>query len=95
MQYLIILLLFISAFFKVPAENGWAYRQVGGLFVLCFLISWMLSKKYHFSVGLCFLVTAIYGLFQAGLPQFGSEVVSSIMTLLFFSCLALGLEDRI
>ncbi len=94
MKYLVVILLFIAAFFKVPDINGWAYRQVAGLFVLSLVISWLLSKKYHISVGLCFLVTAIFGLIQSGLPQFGSEVVSSVMTLLFFSCIALCLEGK-
>ncbi len=74
--------------------NGWAYRQVAGLGVLCVVIAWQLSKKYHVSVGLCFLVTSVYGLIQGGLPQYGSEVLTSVMALLFFSCIGLSLENE-
>ncbi len=93
MKHLILLLFFIISFCPYPAMNGWAFRQVLGLFLLSLVISWMLSKKYHFSVGLCFFVTTIYGLNQCGLSQFGSEVATSLMALLFYSCIALSLDE--
>ncbi len=93
-KYFIFVLFFIAAFFKVPDINGWAYRQVAGLFVFSFIISVLLSKKYHVSVGLFFLITSVFGLVQSGWPQFGSEVISNIMNLLFFTCIGLSLENK-
>ncbi len=94
MKYFVFILFFAAAFFKVPEINGWAFRQAAGLAVLSFVISLMLSKRYHVSVGLCFLVTALFGLIQSGLPQFGCEVISNIMSLLFFTCIGLSLEKK-
>ncbi len=92
MQYLIVPLFFLASFFQVPEVNGWAFRQVSCLVVLSLFIAWRLSKKFHISVGLCFFATSIYGLVQWGVPQFGSEVVSSLMVMYLFSCLALECE---
>lgn len=83
-----------AAFWTVPDANGWAFRQVLGLFFLALIISFLLTKKYHISVGLCFFVTAVCGLLYAGDSTLGSEVVSSVMSLLFFSCIALALPDK-
>ena len=95
MKYLFLILFFIVAFFKVPPMNGWAYRQYLGFAFICVLISIMLTKKFHISVGLCFLITAIFGLFIYELPQFGGMVISSIMALFLFSCMALGAKESL
>src|ERR1022692_166313 len=93
-MYLVWGLLFIVAFYPVPDANGWSFRQGLGMLFMSFVISYLLGKKYHVSVGLCVLMTLVLGILQCGNTQFGSEVVSSIMMILFFSCLALGLKDK-
>jgi len=95
MKYLIFILLLLSSFWKVPTQNGWAFRQILGLGILSLIISWLLSKKYHFFVGLCFFVTMIFGLIQQGVPQFGTEVTTSLIALLFYACIGLSLPEDI
>ena len=95
MKYLVFILFLIVAFCTVPAINGWAFRQYLGFAFISILISIMLTKKFHISVGLCFFITTLYGLFRSGIPQFGSEVVSSIMVLLLFSCISLGFSESL
>lgn len=93
MKYLILILFFLACFCQTPGSNDWAFRQLLGLCILSLVISCLLSKKFHISVGISFLVTALYGLIQLGVPQFGSEVSTSISALLFFSCISIGLDD--
>jgi len=49
----------------------------------------MISSKFHWSAGLGFLIASIEALFYNGPPELAQKVSSSLMVLLFFSCLLL------
>ncbi len=94
MRLLVVLLILFAAFCPLPDHGAWFVRNLFGFGILSAVISFLLSKKYHVSVGLLFFVTSIYGLVQVGNPQFGSEVCSSLLILLLFACIGLGLDNN-
>lgn len=94
MKYVLIVLFFITALCKVTGPAPWAVRQTFGLLLAGILVSYMLSKRFHSSVGICAFLILFFGVIQHSDPIFNASTNYSLFTLAILSCLALGLEVK-
>ncbi len=91
---LLTVLFFILAFLQVPEINGWAFRQTLGLGWLSLVVAQKLSEKFHWTLGICFGALAINGIAHGAYVGLGTEAILTVMTLLFFTCAFLIMEER-